>query len=486
MFPPVAGTAAPLRELADFHDRLSPMLVKELRQGLRAKTFISVFLALQGFLAFILLIAAASASTSNDDGGGSISKVIFFFFSIAALIVQPLRGIGALHTEIKGNTIELMVMTRLNSWRIVLGKWVSLVSQTGLLFVAVVPYLILRYFFGGMQLFSELLALGMVLFLSGVLTAVTVGLSAVPSILIRGLLPLAGSAFVLRGIIEATSGDRFGYVVHTFGLQSSEDRWRFFGIVVWGAYFAWLLLGLATSLIAPAAENHSTLRRLVTLGTLLLAGVVTALTHLSAKGIVLTLTVAVAPPVILALSESFYLLPPVCTPFLKKGQVGKLAGRFLYPGWPAGTLFSLGAVLLAGGIYLFAGKSAYHPEATILLLTTAGTLFFPATVIGLMHKRVKNRFPAYLAVMLISIIVPLVAFTISASMPSREFLWAFCWLPPMNAYMQGIGGITDQTLIQVSGGFAAFYAVAALIIALTQFGKISKAEQEAGQAKLPS
>ncbi len=38
--------------LADFSDRLSPMLVKELRQGLRAKTFVIVFLLLQGLLEF--------------------------------------------------------------------------------------------------------------------------------------------------------------------------------------------------------------------------------------------------------------------------------------------------------------------------------------------------------------------------------------------------------------------------------------------------
>jgi hypothetical protein len=51
----------------DFSDRLSPMLVKELRQGLRTKAFIGVFLALQIILGVILL-GAVSVSSSYQAG----------------------------------------------------------------------------------------------------------------------------------------------------------------------------------------------------------------------------------------------------------------------------------------------------------------------------------------------------------------------------------------------------------------------------------
>ena len=175
-------------KIDDFSDKLSPMLVKELRQGLRAKTFVILFLALQGLLTFVLLIAMGASSSA--DGGGVVSSVIFFFYSLAVLVVQPLRGIGTLHNEIRGSTIDLMVLTRMGTWRIVLGKWVAIVSQSALLLAAIVPYLILRYFFGRMELFAELLLMGLVFLGSAVFTAVTVGLSALPSILVRGLLPL--------------------------------------------------------------------------------------------------------------------------------------------------------------------------------------------------------------------------------------------------------------------------------------------------------
>jgi len=170
-------TPAATQGLDEFSDRLSPMLVKELRQGLRARTFVILFLAIQALLGVVLLSAVGAAAPER--AGQTVSSVIFFFFSMAVLIVQPLRGVGALHQEIKGNTIDLMVLTRLGAWRIVLGKWIAIVSQSALLLAAIAPYLILRYFFGRMNLFAELLLLALVFLGSAAFTAITVGLSAV-------------------------------------------------------------------------------------------------------------------------------------------------------------------------------------------------------------------------------------------------------------------------------------------------------------------
>ena len=117
-----------LPHLTDFSDKLSPMLVKELRQGLRAKTFIGVFLSLQAFLAVMML--SATIASSSGQIGIVVSNIIFGFFSVAVLLVQPLRGIGALSTEVKSNTLDMMALTRLSSSKIVFGKWVAIVSQT--------------------------------------------------------------------------------------------------------------------------------------------------------------------------------------------------------------------------------------------------------------------------------------------------------------------------------------------------------------------
>src|SRR5688572_7754057 len=215
--PPVAG------KLDEFSDKLSPMLVKELRQGLRAKTFVILFLALQGLLCVVLL--SAIGASSDGDSGPTVSKVIFFFFALAALVAQPLRGVGSLHNEIKGNTIDLMVLTRLGAWRIVLGKWVAIVSQTGLLLMAIVPYLILRYFFGRMELFAELLLLGLIFAGSAIFTALTVGLSAISSILVRGLLPLGIAFYVGIGVMAVTFDNELDELIEFCTLQEKDAIW---------------------------------------------------------------------------------------------------------------------------------------------------------------------------------------------------------------------------------------------------------------------
>ena len=126
--------------LDDFSDRLPPMLVKELRQGLRARIFVAVFLGLQLFLGLVMLLATTASGL--DGAGQVISQIIFLFFSLAVLVVQPLRGMNALYGEIKSSTIDMMVLTRLSARRIVIGKWAAVVGQTLLLFISIVPYLI--------------------------------------------------------------------------------------------------------------------------------------------------------------------------------------------------------------------------------------------------------------------------------------------------------------------------------------------------------
>jgi ABC-type transport system involved in multi-copper enzyme maturation permease subunit len=149
--------SSPLTLLADFPDRLSPMLVKELRQGMRARGFIVLFLAFQGVLAFMLL--TVSINSSDNSAGATASGMIFALFGIASLMVQPMRGVNALSGEITGNTIEMMALTRLTASRIVFGKWFAIVSQTALILITIIPYLILRYFLGGMVLVGELVFL---------------------------------------------------------------------------------------------------------------------------------------------------------------------------------------------------------------------------------------------------------------------------------------------------------------------------------------
>jgi len=463
--------------LADFSDRLPAMLVKELRQGLRAKTFVIVFLTLQAILALVLL-GSLGAARSPQSAGHFISGVIFLFFSYAVLVIQPVRGIGALHREIQGNTIELMVLTRLNAWRIVLGKWVSLVSQSALLLAAIVPYLILRYWFGDMNLFGELMLLGLVFVASAVLTAVIVGISCVPSVILRGLIPLLAAAGMIMAIPPLCFGYEFDELVDFASIPNARTFWAIAMLAVGGLYVGWTALGLGASMIAPAAENHSTPRRWIILGLLVLSSLAGLFFELPPEGLVLFVLVLVVPAVVMAITEPFALLPPVCLPFLKRGALGALAGRVLYPGWPSGVVFAF-VIIGLGALALWLGADQAFEQASVnILLALLGFLLMPAACLALLGERVRQRFVIYLLILVAALILTLVLGFVAQAMPvrSRDFLWFFVWLPWIHAFLQ-IDHPPESlffSVLAVTSG----YALILLVAALLKFRDIRKIEQE--------
>ncbi len=421
----------PVTHLSDFPDRLSPMLVKELRQGLRAKTFIVLFLALQIFLAVMLLSAAASST--SDHVGSVISGIIFSFFAAAVLIVQPLRGIGALSSEVKGNTIDMMVLTRLSAWRIVYGKWVAIVGQSALLFTTIIPYLILRYFFGGMNLFAEILCLVLIFLTSMALTAVTVGLSGCNSVIIRSLIPVLGLPIALwmlsMSFLFRSMGGGNDFM-EVFSLDTTEYRIGVAVYVLCIAYIGGSLLTLGASLIAPSAENHSIIRRLVALGLLMTLPVIWMFDAVDVGVFGVLAIVISAPAIIIALTESAQLVQPVCKPFVKCGPIGKAIGWLLYPCWESGVLFALLTAITAIAIVFGITMQRYWDmEVAIVILSFAGGLFFPAVWQTFFFRGDGQRIAHYLLLLVGSFVMLGILAVLSASMNSSTFLWFFVWNP---------------------------------------------------------
>ena len=433
--------------LSDFPDRLSPMLVKELRQGLRTRSFIAVFLTLQAVLGVILLTASAAAT--SDHAGSSISSIIFVFFSIAVLIIQPLRGIAALSSEVKGNTIDMMVLTRLSAWRIVTGKWAAIVSQSALILVTIIPYLILRYFFGGMNLLGEIVLLGMIFFTSAALTAVTVGLSASGSVILRSVLPIVGlpiGSYIL--LVFFTFGGGIEDLVELCALEDRES-WNILAMYLAGsAYLGFFFLSTGTSLIATYAENHSTLRRVIALLAACIAGIVGSIGTLTDPDVMLAVLVLILTPVFaVSLTEFAPLVSPVYRKFTKRGPLGSLAGFFFFPGWPSGVFFCA-LITLVAAVPLILNYS-YHisDDHAIISLACLGTLLFPAAIINLLRMKGAQRVSNYILLGIASCILSLVLAGIAESMSSRDFLWLFVWMPPVIFVMQANSAFNGDMLL---------------------------------------
>lgn len=457
-----------VKHLRDFPDRLPPMLVKELRQGLRAKAFIAVFLTLQGLLGIILLTAVAAQSSNS--AGTTVSSIIFFFISLALLIFQPLRGVSALAAEMKANTMEIMALTRLSAWRIAFGKWSAIVSQSALLVAAIIPYLILRYFLGGMQLFAELLMLLMIFILSAALTAIAVGISANRALLLRALFPLflvtAGFYMIALAIFDDQG---MTTLVEFFSLSSAESREIAAVIVFFAGYLGWLALDFGASVIAPMAENRATFRRVVGLA---LAGPVIALSiRLDQDVKVFVSFLFLLPMMLVSLAEPLNVTAPILRSFTRRGTHGRLASWILCPGWAAGTLLSLLLVAIFAAAFLLEGSSRNLDELAIHSYGAIGGLLFPA--VALLFFKTSNRFVTYLITLASSVILMGFLTLVAGAMDQEGLLFFFIWLPPV------VWPLWDQTndtasMAQFSALLGGLYTLVLLSGAILAIGRLHR------------
>jgi len=469
-----------INHIADFPDKLNPMLVKELRQGLRGVGFVILFITLQAFLAFILLVTAAGASYEN--AGHLLSRTIFFLFSFAVLIVQPLRGISALSSEVRHNTIDLLCLTRLSAWRITFGKWVSLVSQSALILTAIIPYLILRYFFGDMQMLSEVLLLLSIFLVSATLTAFTVGFSGIGSTVIRVLLPITGSFFLFIYIWKLFVGDRYFYqeMVQAFTFETTGNQLGFLAFIVMCLYAGWMCLDLGCSQIAPVAENRSTLKRSVSLLVIISTLSVAAFASNNISMATLLGLFLCVPISLICLTENPQLVPPIAAPFVRKGAIGKLAGRVLYPGWATGLLFVLILFSLMQGMLLMDTETGATVASwdKIIVTTIFAVLLFPLAMTRLFARKHDNRFGLFFVFLSMQFLIFSVIFACEEWANDLDLMLYFCWVPITIPYLIEDSSLSSETLLLIAWLNAGGYFLIAIATSLPIWRQINQTEKQ--------
>ncbi|MES2707007.1 MAG: hypothetical protein V4726_10440 [Verrucomicrobiota bacterium] len=375
--PTVASPAVPepgvtVAGLRDFSDRLSPMLVKELRQGMRSPVFVWGLIAMNLFLVMIVWLTI-EAPASED-----LNQAFFGAYCVLVCGLLPLRGANALNEELRGNTIDTLVLTRLSGWRITLGKWIAVAAQQLLTTVTVLPYLIVRYFAGGLNVPLEMAWLGIFLLLGLLSAAVLTGFSWVKYFLLRagimlGVTAAAGS--FCAGVLE----DMYDYH-NSYIIDEMHERygWTCFALALTAVlHVMFYALDIGAAQVAAVSENRTTRRRLIGLAAV---GIYVALSwgayrnslaggphHREDSMVAVGCVLAILTSLVLILQsllEKPANLAPVLQPFVKRGFAGRLAGRVLYPGWPSGVIFSLMLFLTALGIGAFTAWRAWENRYT--------------------------------------------------------------------------------------------------------------------------
>ncbi len=352
MPPPLpAPAAAPAREqFTDYADWLNPMLVKELRQGMRKNWFTVMFVLVQvmlvGFLGFQLL---ANATDMPVDIGRMFDGLFWFLIGVLLVFIMPMRGMTAIAEETKSNTLEMVQVTHLNSWRIVFGKWVCLIALMMLVVISLLPYAALRYFFGGVDIVDNLQTLVGMTLASLVISALAIYFSTMPQA--ARVLPVVVFVVGWNTVGRFLMGGLFG--------RSIMPEFSIISLVFATAVNSWFALALAASRIAPSAENHALALRSIPMGACIVA-LVASLISKSSSWLLLVLPMIVWS-IFVALTERTSHFPALYRPWVERGPFVRLAGRVLYPGWASGLNYTMIQVALLT-LIAAAGTSAWRGD----------------------------------------------------------------------------------------------------------------------------
>lgn len=225
------------------------MVTKELRQGLRRGLFLFPFIGIQ-----VLAVAAMAVEfqmgiddiEKSTPYGGPLNFLMFFpgeMFSgpfwvvvgLVCLVLMPLGGLMLMGQELDEGNHELLLMTPLSRWKVVRGKFFTLWGICLLTFSSLLPYAIVRYFIGGIDVGRNIgLALTVILG-SGIIVAGAIGASSFKGMIARiAVLGLFTGSLLLSLCAAVMSS-----------AARTEGAGIFFHLNAYSVFFCYTVLGLA-------------------------------------------------------------------------------------------------------------------------------------------------------------------------------------------------------------------------------------------------
>jgi hypothetical protein len=229
---------------------------------------------------------------------------------------------------------------------------------------------------------------------------------------------------------------RSGGSLDFLSLDNTESR---IGVAAYMAsiiYLGYTMLSLGASLIAPAAENHAFLRRLVAMLLVLFLLGLSIFDMIPFEVLMTCVSIVVVPSIVVALTDSSILVPTVCKPFVKRGIIGRTLGCFFYPTWDSGVIYAIMLSLLGlGSVFSpeflnHTGRMGYgSAELAVVLFSLLGSLFFPAVWQAFFFRSENQRLAHYMLLQLGSFVMLGVLSILANSMNSGGFLWIFAWHP---------------------------------------------------------
>jgi len=130
----------------------NPILLKELRAGMRGARYFATFMTILGIVSGILLTVFAVSGAGRDDPsliGAGVFAVAFTLNIVVAFLVVPSFGATSITSERERQTYDILMSTTLTARQIVWGKLLASLAQVGAIFVSTIPVVGLTFLFGG-------------------------------------------------------------------------------------------------------------------------------------------------------------------------------------------------------------------------------------------------------------------------------------------------------------------------------------------------
>lgn len=444
----------PVARRVDFPTWLPAMLVKELREGLRAKGFVGTLVGFQVIMTLFTIFAVAGGSGSASFG--LLQGAYWVMLTVQLLLITPGRAITGLQAELDTRAIDLLLLTRLTAWRVVLGKWISLLVQAALLVVAMLPYGVARYFFGSVDLAGEVKLIALLFAGSAVITAAALWSSALPKVarvavgigVVFAWQFIPGMNLALNLMMGSGRGGR--------GLSPGAGLT---GPALWLLLFnAALVLAIclvgAVRKLAPRAESQSGLMRVLPLLAIVPVPFLSlgmAAGQTAVAGVLFVVVAAFE----LARAEE----PMGChwRAWSRYGFIGRSIGRFVQPGWASAMEW----LLVIAAAVAIGGYATPQPWKVVqLAMLGAEALLFPVLLLTFMSGQFTQRAAGYVLVLGGASLIAAVGTASASVMKMNELADLTLMLLPISSFWASIGARTPpSTAVLTAQGI-----IAALVI----------------------
>lgn len=241
-------------------DQLNPILIKETRQALKSRQFAITFFSILA-AAFAWTVVGSLSRMPQIYNTPSAPNLLIGYYALLAipmLLVVPLAAYRSLEVEIDDGTLELLSISNLNPWQIVLGKLASSLLQIILYFIVLLPCMAYAYTLRGVDLTTIFLMITGLLSSGVLLTIVAIFLA--PLTLSRGgrTLTLLLTVLSLIASVSIISIAMTSLIFDGNPLREGELFFIVTSCLVTGSSTGHLLLTATAARLTPESENRST------------------------------------------------------------------------------------------------------------------------------------------------------------------------------------------------------------------------------------